>query len=123
MPLDGTNYSPVKEIEAVPDTELGWILWEAANYIEKKGWCRHKFEDEDGRVCALGSVRFAIYGKVLGIDPLSSPEYPQAIRYFREYINKCTPNNSIPVQDWNDFGHNTKENVISTLRAAARAAK
>jgi hypothetical protein len=34
----------------------------AVSVIEEKGWCRHRLQDDEGRVCALGALHTAVTG-------------------------------------------------------------
>ncbi len=105
--------------EAKQLTEHGKIYLEAANLLEKKGWCQRRAM-LDGKVC-MGE---ALYRATFGSHELSSSEHYFAIsQYEREKWDSV--HNALSkfirrdVADWNDTPGRTKAEVIEKLREAA----
>ena len=34
------------------------ILYRAIEILDERGWCRRQYEDDKGRCCAMGAIRF-----------------------------------------------------------------
>jgi len=90
------------------DTRFDKALLLADEYLNQRGWCQFSFEDNQGRVCALGSIR-----KVT-----SSPaERLLATKRLADHL-RINPHS---IADWNNAAGRTKEQVQAALRAAAGA--
>lgn len=98
------------------------ILDKAAALIDKHGHCKGTHKNDAGALCTRGAVIRA-----------SSPRYSftrnkyvpmpaaDAMREFERHLLR-TVGNWGPIS-WNDAPERTKEEVVSTLRAAAQAAR
>lgn len=84
--------------------EVAQVLLDAADYIDKHGWCQNKLEDDDGRVCVMG----ALYRVN---TPWSA--YSKLFRHLSVNIKV------LDVPFWNDAHGRTKEEVVSVLRKVA----
>jgi hypothetical protein len=103
------------------------ILDRAATLIEERGWNQHYYVNDAGGLDLDGALYAAT-----GMDPkphvgMSAwPGYTQARDQasHRAYawLSRWMPGPRTPIS-WNDMAERTKEEVISTLRAAARAAR
>lgn len=82
------------------------LLLDAADCIEKYGWCQGHAQDDKGRVCVLGAM---VYGAA------SYEDWQRAI----DKIIRQT--NVLEIASWNDAPGRTMEEVVSMLRAAAIA--
>ena len=83
--------------------EAGKILLDAADYIERHGWCQGAHENGQGEVCAMAAIYHCYRRGDL-----------TAMRRLQNYVG------SRYVGDWNDAPGRTKEQVVEALRAAAR---
>ena len=106
--------------EARQLTEHGKIYLDAANLLEKKGWCQNRSSNPKGQVC-MGE---ALYRATFGKPELNSSEY---------YLSCGTPErekwDSVhtalskfigrDIVNWNDTTGRTKTEVIEKLREAA----
>lgn len=97
-------YDPSK---AKPVDAAGWILWNAADYIEAHGWCQGTIK-VGVRVCAMGALSESIGDRNHVIA--------------QDAVNRLTARVGTYVAQWNDDPGRTKEEVIAALRAAALAA-
>ena len=88
MPLDGS----------FRDVELGLILSDAADLIERHGWCQ-KVWSIDERRCVFQAIR-----------DVSGPSFGAAIEFFKRRLDVL---NAVA---WNDAPERTKEQVIAALR-------
>lgn len=81
-------------------------LLDAADYIEKHGWCQHSLQDPNGRVCIFGAIDLVTADPdVLGNAVV---RLSRQVSYY-------------PITAWNDAPERTKQEVVDTLRAAAMA--
>lgn len=100
-----------KEVKIVD--EIGQKLLEAADYIERNGWCQHAAFHE-GRACMLGGIYAACGGEDRGEGFDTCPfNYDKAV----SRIAKFAPGLGV----WNDHPHRTKDEVVAVLRKAAYA--
>lgn len=102
MPFDGQTF-------VLPDLEFDERvrrgLRDAADYIEKHGWCQeHYFHD--GQVCAWGAVL-----KIEWDDPF-------ARRAMCERIEQAI--DAPDIEEWNDTPGRTQAEVVQALRDAAK---
>lgn len=96
------------------NTEIATVLCKAVAIIEDKGWCQHKLQDPQGRVCAYGAVAKALD---LPIErnvklPSVSAEYYLVADYIEEYVRVHLGK---PLGRWNDAPGRTKEDVVELL--------
>ena len=94
--------------------EVGEILLEAANYIERHGWCQFRLATKEGEVCARGAIRRVLDISTDEVQVLTREEAKAIWRLF-EYLGQRS------VSNWNDYPGRTKEQVVAALRGAARA--
>lgn len=86
--------------------EVGQVLLDAADYIEKHGWCQGNYCDPLGRVCALGALNIVSCG---------IPNHTEGIA-----INAAIRLMwNLRITQWNDHPERTKEEVIAALRKVA----
>lgn len=101
-------------VEASVLTPEHQLLWDAAAYIEKHGWCQDSVSTADGRVCLVGAIKAAAGMPIHGHDWSSGPG---AVAYAAcEIMDNRT---SRPAADWNDRDGRTQDEVVSAMRAAA----
>jgi len=93
--------------------EAGKILLEAADYIERLGWCQGVHENGQGEVCAMGAICHCYRGGDLTRRRQNGDLV--AIHRLQNYVGPSY------VGDWNDASGRTKDQVVAALRAAARA--
>lgn len=95
------------------------ILRAAARLIEERGLSLGRYEDDDGRMCAVGAIRHACCGQAtVGGSPMPCAEpYDSA----RRFMQLAIPN----VHGWSDAAAraNTPHVVIDGLRRAAELAE
>ena len=89
------------------------LLWDAADLLERDGWCQREFEDAQGRYCLVGAINRAPspepYSLELEIQRLTATGYMQ--RFL-----------GMEPMRWNDMHGRTKEEVVSALRRASEEA-
>jgi hypothetical protein len=91
------------------------VLDDAADYIEKHGWCQNRLTDIAGRVCAAGAIRAA-----LGIAESEIPgDTYHAVRHAIYRVAPLT--HEVPLPSWNDAPDRTEQDVLDMFRAAAKA--
>lgn len=102
------------------------ILDKAADLIEERGWHQGDYVGPTGCLCPYGAMYLAV-----GITPAgrgNTNDWPgwtpdrggpflDAARWLARYLRGRA------VSVWNDAEGRTKEEVVSTLRAAAQAAR
>ena len=98
--------------------EVGKILLDAADYIERKGWCQRVNSNIGGEVCAWGAIAI-----VLEVSPdfhvLTHTEQRALVKLV-DYLGGGVRLVGEIVR-WNDTPGRTKEQVVAALRAAARS--
>lgn len=93
-------------------------LLQAADLIEKQGWCQGDYESDNGQVCILGALRFVIAGSTDVVALQQSPKY-------KDYV-LCTDQISAALHgklphQWNDERDRTKDEVVALLREVGNA--
>lgn len=89
------------------------LLLQAADRIERDGWCQDRFFDDSGRLCAQGAIMFSAGVKVERLLELEGcEEWRAAANLLAEWIGYS-------IQEWNDMPGRTKGQVIDGLRKAA----
>lgn len=79
-------------------------LLDAADYIERVGWCQGQYSDPTGAVCAAQAIHV-----ITGMWDDCPAAYLLSVFIYKGYMG------SVPA--WNDIS--TKEQVLATMRAAA----
>ena len=104
------------EVQAPPEVTtdpVSQLLWDAADLLERDGWCQREFEDAQGRYCLVGAINRApspgVYSLELEIQRLSATGYMQTFL-------------GMEPMRWNDMHGRTKEEVVSALRRASEEA-
>lgn len=92
----------------------GIILERAADIIDERGWYQGGYEARDGRVCAAGAIRLAT--GLAAIPPIEDTETVVLNAAYRA-LEAALPTHYIST--WNDWPHQTKEQVTGTLRQIA----
>ena len=103
------------------------ILDKAADLITERGWNQHYFVDSAGRLCPRGAI-YAACGMKPDPDPLVwVVDWPGwTSRAADDAMDACDRLDAVVndyAESWNDAPGRTAEEVISTLRAAAQAAR
>lgn len=96
---------PVSDTDRLDTTSK--LLLEAADYIEKYGWCQNRFEELTGPVCLIGAFFKCSY---VDLDSQILENFRDRLGSFLNVNNVCK---------WNDTEGRTKEEVINALRACA----
>lgn len=107
------------------------VLRDAAELIERDGWCQGQFVDDAGCHCAVGSILAATgWDSTEGGDWGSPPEDPvitfNALDIVAEHVERNSGSLDLDlVSDdvvcWNDAPHRTVTEVLAALRGAADA--
>jgi hypothetical protein len=92
---------------------IKWAPWQenllkAAQYIREHGWCQHRMEDTDGRVCLVGAIK-----RTLGMSL-------DSLVFGIEFNKMDTFIGDKDLGGWNDNPSRTKEEVIAALEGAAK---
>jgi hypothetical protein len=99
------------------------VLIEAADLLDEKGWCQHRYIAPDGRMCVRGAI-----GKAAGIyDPeltITAPRevcdlYSGASWALTQYLigRKILSEDINELIGWNDYLCQDKEQVTTALRS------
>lgn len=105
MLYDGRQY----ESDPIRDHIL-----EAANLIEKNGWCRH----HSHRKTLFGNTQYCIMG---ALNAIGNDTYKVAVR-ISQHLNKKyseTHGMHFPISYWNDEIAQSKKQVVEDMREAA----
>ena len=103
------DYKPETETPVL--SEVGKVLWDAADYIEKHGWCQNLYGSAKGSVCLRGAI--------MQVAWRDAPLKHAALRHTDFFMGDGDYGASLR---FNDAPGRTKEEVISALRSAARVA-
>lgn len=101
------------------------ILDESASYIEKYGWTQYQYEESDGSVCAMGAM--IRVSNDTGAVAASRWELNCAMQFLAAFVH--APNPRVPrvwstcIGSWNDNPDRTEQEVLDTLRLAAKTAR
>jgi hypothetical protein len=102
-------YVEEKKLGETEIDEAGKILLDAADYIERHGWCQNVYANEFGNVCVMGAL----------LHFVQWPDYPEGRA--KEIMPRLTKYLGVTrVDNWNDAPGRTKEEVVAALRGAAR---
>ena len=85
------------------------VLLDAADLLERDGWCQHRTRDDCGRYCALGAVQ--LVGHYSPFFKLVFDDFRIAERVLYSVVG--------PIPAWNDQPGRTREEVCAALRQAA----
>jgi len=107
--------------------KVGKNMHEAADLLEKKGWCRYflkksKWHVEpgapDGQMCILGVLGQVVAGNPYDLDDV---KVAQAMVRVHKYLNldDTFPFRQSQVVSWNNDNNRTQEEVVTALREAA----
>lgn len=108
MPLDGSTYVTKPDVL----TEAQRVCVEAADYIEKYGWCQGTIAKPTGDVCLMGALRAAA-----GIP--DKAQWTALGTAALNLVHATLP--CILPADWNDEEQRTKDEVVALLRSASHA--
>ena len=84
----------------------GKLLLDAADYMDRHGWCTKFFELEDGSVCLVGAIRAVTH-------PRAAVERDRVLMRLKRHLGTSA------IVDWNDAVCQSKEQAVEALRAAA----
>ena len=111
-------YLEEKKLGETNIDNVGKILLEAADYIERRGWCQHTPEGHAGKVCAVGALLYVatnmnhpVWGPVWGMSSLALLASARLGKYL----------GTDGIESWNDTLGRTEDEVVAALRAAARS--
>ena len=99
-----------------PTTVRG-VLLAAARLIERRGWGRHRLEDDQGRLCVAGAINVAVRGS--------------SVHFWRPARRAALADRALCRLDdrlggdairWNNSPTRTQAEVVTALRAAAKGA-
>ncbi len=101
--------------EAKQLTEHGKIYLEAANLLEKKGWCQNHSSNIFDQICLAEALHRSVYGsqESVNMNKVSdvrawNPSFVALSKFIGEDVIR-----------WNDTHGRTKAEVIEKLREAA----
>lgn len=100
-----------------PDMKPSEVLERAHDVIVERGWCQNRFEDAEGRVCALGAVGVAVDSPFPWLPFAGQFDtYAGAESFlFREAGG--------PASRYNDHPGASKEDVLLLFKRAAERAR
>lgn len=96
------------------------VIREARNVLFERGWTRRQLEHDDGSVCAMGALRIAAYGAVLGWGPEVESARDCLIAADAHLPDFITDEPSVPA--WNDYPGRTFGEVIDAFDKAEKLA-
>jgi hypothetical protein len=91
--------------------EMAKVLRATARELEKHGWCKGSYTDNQGRHCVIGAAIHTCTG--LGYDNLR----PFVVRM---NLSKFIGLRNRHVEAWNDHPNRRVEDVLKALRGCAR---
>ncbi len=103
-----------KRWDVKPEVKLEpWrqMLLDAADLLERDGWCQQAYQDGDGHHCALGAL-----DAVVGMAELKTIDWVAFSKANERLFGAVGQ-----ITHWNDARGRTAEEVISTLRKIAGA--
>src|SRR5882762_1265449 len=103
--------------EARKLTEHGKIYLEAANLLEKKGWCQKTASDLKDKICLAEALHRSVYGSQETVN-MNTVHDTGAWREPYNILSNFIGEDAIK---WNDTVGRTKAEVIEKLREAARS--
>lgn len=104
------------------------VLDDAADLIERDGWCQRQLGTPDGRVCTMGAIAktlgcyetqpsgFGAWGNDYHVTALVQSSNRALVE-----VIEADPALLWPVPAWNDDPARTKQEVLDALRAAAKS--
>ncbi len=101
--------------EARQLTEHGKIYLEAANLLEKKGWCQNHSSNKFDQICLAEALHRSVYGSQEMVNTTTVSD-KWAWRPYLHALSKFIGEDAI---GWNDTPGRTKAEVIEKLREAA----
>ncbi len=105
-----------KRWDVEPEVKLEpWrqMLLDAADLLERDGWCQGAYQDDDGHHCALGALD-AVFGSKTSFKAIDWSAYARVNERLQDAVG-------LQIVHWNDAKGRTAEEVISTLRKIAGA--
>ena len=87
------------------------VLLDAADYIDRVGWCQHSLHGENGRVCAAEALM------TVGCTAHDVATYAGAMTALSNFVT--SGEHSMAVVKWNDDEGRTAAEVTSAMRAYA----
>ena len=96
---------PIKTIKLEPWRQL---LLEAADILERRGWCQKHLIDVRGRMCTVGAMT--------SVWDIEADWDMSVVSEAQDELTKVVG----PLVEWNDTKGRTKEEVLKTLRYVAR---
>lgn len=94
------------------------IIREARNQLFERGWTQREAESSDGRVCIMGAVNFAVYGR--SHCPM---DYDAEKEGLRNRVADLLSPTGAAVAHWNDAPGRTFDEVIEHLDKAEKLAE
>lgn len=98
-------------------------LAQAADILERDGWCQWSLRSEAGAWCATGALRHVINGGVSNFEPEDIRIWNEAIHLMWETVGSgfswADDPSFFSMVIWNDNLEQTQENVIAKMREAA----
>ncbi len=91
----------------------GEILLDAADILERDGWCRHRLQDPLGRMCLYGAIIKAHNERAKNAPFIEGG----SVNRLQKYLSRDGEIDNIA--DWNDGICGGKEEAIQALRGAA----
>jgi hypothetical protein len=104
-------YLEEKKLGETNIDNIGKVLLDAADYIERHGWIQRTYKTNAGKVCATGAI---VLSSPRGPD-FPVPVIINATARLKKYLGV----DHIPV--WNDTPGRTKDEIVAALRGAARS--
>lgn len=111
----------------------------AAEYIEKHGWTQGTLKDAQGKVCALGAIRYATYEmNGVGVGHGHPSDYVnegRATKIVEEQQAACAAlaavisdatgviSHPLEIPKWNDANSTSREDVLLAFKRAAERAE
>lgn len=93
--------------------QIADVLDDAADYIEKHGWCQSHLATPDGRVCAQGAIKaVTMSGGIWQWQPLDGVGMAAYVA-LRGFVAGS-------VTGFNDTPERTEQEVLDAFRAAAK---
>jgi hypothetical protein len=109
----------MQQEDGMPRLTNAEALRKAANIMKKKGHAKHELEDKQGRVCLLGAINMALFGRPASFgDKRSDSLLSHVAAYLSRKLGKRVTD--FGAVDWNNDRQRKGEEVIAALRGTAR---
>jgi hypothetical protein len=114
-------YDPKWKLPEVKPKTVREVMFAAADYIDRHGWCKNMLESPEGQVCAMGAI-WAVTGRPnIGAPFFESEASDDLLLCERACVTlqAVVDVAGFGIGTWNDQPGQTKDKVTAELRRIA----